>query len=265
MRVSYFGYNAFVIETGTRQIAIDPGGSLYLLRRWLKSLIPDQLWPQLTHILVTHGDPDHYWHADRLAEASHAAFICNRSMVKEVKGEHLLLGPRDRGLAFTTRIKNLYPLSPGEIIECDGLEVTGLPAEHGPLPIRLGPFVKSLTPGPKERIGWGAMGYRIQMDDWSAVNLGDTLLLEEQWKGIAPVDLLMLPVGGSSIHNTMDEKEALRAVELFRPAYVIPCHYNCPGLFNKRANPANVDFFRDEVIKRGAECIILESGESVEL
>jgi L-ascorbate metabolism protein UlaG (beta-lactamase superfamily) len=75
----------------------------------------------------------------------------------------------------------------------------------------------------------------------------------------------MLPVGGSSINNTMDEKEALKAVELFWPKHVIPCHYNCPGLFCRKANPADVDFFRREVTKRGAECIILGSGESAEL
>ena len=41
----------------------------------------------------------------------------------------------------------------------------------------------------------------------------------------------MIPIGGKAIHNTMDENEALEAVDIMQPLLVIPCHYNCPAFF----------------------------------
>ena len=78
MKVTFDGYNAFVITEGEKRLAIDPGGKfLYWLR--MTTLIPKAMWPQITHIFVTHGDPDHYWHADRLAKVSGAPMIFNEA------------------------------------------------------------------------------------------------------------------------------------------------------------------------------------------
>lgn len=84
MEITYYGYNSFLIKTRNKKIAIDPGGSLYLFKGWLKTLIPEYEWENITHIFVTHGDPDHYWHVDRVAQKSNAPIICNKTMVKEV-------------------------------------------------------------------------------------------------------------------------------------------------------------------------------------
>lgn len=61
----------------------------------------------------------------------------------------------------------------------------------------------------------------------------------------------------------MDEDEALQAVNIIKPDIVIPCHYNCPGLFTRKLNPADDQYFKMEVEKLGAKCIIMGSGESV--
>jgi flavorubredoxin len=108
MKIAFYGYNTFLIKSEEKKILIDPGGGFYLFKDWLKSLVPQSEWADITHIFVTHGDPDHYWHVDRIAEKSGAPVICNKTMVKGKKS--LLLGPRDKGLAFTTEIKISIPL-----------------------------------------------------------------------------------------------------------------------------------------------------------
>jgi flavorubredoxin len=75
MVITYYGYNAFLIKSKEKKLAIDPGGGFYY-KGWLKSLIPESEWDSITHVFVTHGDPDHYWHLDRVAKRSNAPLIC---------------------------------------------------------------------------------------------------------------------------------------------------------------------------------------------
>lgn len=265
MKITFYGYNTFLIKAGTKKILIDPGGGLYLFKGWLKSLVPESEWADLTHIFVTHGDPDHYWYADRIAEKSGAPVICNKTMVQEINSKQLLLGPRDRGLAFTTEIKNLRTLSPFETINVNGIEIIGIQTSHGPLDFKIGMFKKTLQPGPNERIGWGAIGFEIFIDKKKLVNLGDTIILRDEWKTINSPDVLMIPIGGENVHNTMDVKEALETVASMKPKLVIPCHYNCGGLHRKKANPADEKYFYDEVKRLGFDCVLLGKNESIEL
>ena len=261
MNIKFYGYNAFIIKSGDKIIAIDPGADLYFFL--LKSLIPKNEWKDITHIFVTHGDPDHHWYTDRVAEVSNAAVICNSSMVREKNGNKLMLGPRDKGLAFTKTINNLHTISVHETIELDGMRITGIKATHGPITFRLGPFSKTLYPGPEERMGYGAIGFNISLENKNIVNLGDTILFEKDWKTIGNTDVLMIPIGGKIPKNTMNEEEALRAVEIIKPKVVIPCHYNCPALFSKKYNPADDKMFKEVVEKIGFRCVILEKGESI--
>ena len=264
MKITYYLYNAFLIEEGNAKIAIDPGGLfLYFFR--LTTVIPKSEWKDVTHIFVTHGDPDHYWHADRLAEASSAPVICNETMVRNVEGEALALGPRSKGLAFTTPMKNVHTISVDETIEVDGLTATGIKTTHGELVLKVGPFSKTIKPGPEERIGWGAIGFHVKLNGKSFVNLGDTMLHKSEWEKIDSPDVLMIPIGGIVAHNTMDELEAAEAVDVIRPRIVIPCHYDCPGLFSKKLNPADDQLFKREAERRGAKCIILGNGESIDV
>jgi L-ascorbate metabolism protein UlaG (beta-lactamase superfamily) len=176
-----------------------------------------------------------------------------------------LLGPRDKGLAFTTSIKKLHTISVDETIQVDGLSVTGIKATHGPFTLKFGPFSKTVKPGPEERVGWGAIGFNIQLDGKSVVNLGDTFLHEKEWKKITNPDILMIPIGGRVIHNTMDEEEALQAVKIMRPKLVIPCHYNCPAFFTKKNIPADEKMFKREVEKTGIECHIMRYNDMIEV
>ena len=262
MKISFYGYNAFVISCGTKKMAIDPGASFYLPDLF-GTLIPKVEWSQITHIFVTHGDPDHHWQTDRMAEVAGAKVICNEKMVREINGQRLMLGPRDRGLVFTTPIKNLSTLAVDETIEVDGMQITGIKGTHGPLTMKFGPFSKTFHEGPDERFGYGEMGFQIQVEDRILINLGDTILHEHEWKKIRTPDVLMIPIGGRIPHNTMDEEDALKAVQIIRPKMVIPVHYNCGALLNRCYNPADDKKFKKEVEKMGVECPILHKGESI--
>jgi L-ascorbate metabolism protein UlaG (beta-lactamase superfamily) len=122
-----------------------------------------------------------------------------------------------------------------------------------------------LSPGSDERIGWGAIGFKIRIDQKTIVNLGDTIIHRDEWKTISSPDILIIPIGGGNVHNTMDENEALENVEMIKPRLVIPCHYNCGGLHRKNANPADEKYFHDEVKKLGFDCALLRANESIEL
>lgn len=264
MKITHYLYNAFLLEEGNKKIAIDPG-ALFLYFFRMSTLIPKSEWEGITHILVTHGDPDHYWHADRVAGASGAAVICNKTMVRNIDGKTLMLGPRSKGLAFTVPMRNLHTISVDETTIVDGLTVTGMKTTHGDLTLKIGPLSKTVRPGPGERVGWGAIGFNIQLNGKSIINLGDTLLHATEWQAINRPEILMIPIGGRAIHNTMDEDEALEAVSIMRPETVIPCHYNCPAFFTKNYNPADDTYFRTEVEKLGARCIVLGKGDSVDI
>lgn len=264
MKITHYLYNTFVIESGDKIIAIDPGALFFYYFRFT-TLIPKTKWEGITHIFVTHGDPDHYWHADRVAEASNASVICNKTMVRNIEGKTLMLGPRDKGLAFTTPFKQLHTISVDETIQLDGMSITGIKTTHGELVLKIGPLSKTVKPGQEERVGWGAIGFNIQLDGKTLINLGDTLLHTKEWETINSPDVLMIPIGGKAIHNTMDVPEALQAVKIMRPKLVIPCHYNCPAFFTKKYNPADDRLFKTEVEKTGAKCAILNKGESIDV
>jgi len=264
MKITYYLYNTFVIESGDKKIAIDPGGLMFYFFRFT-TVIPKSEWQSITHLFVTHGDPDHYWHMDRVAKVANAPVICNETMARNIGGKTLMLGPRDKGLAFTTPLEKLHPISVDETIQLDGMSITGIKATHGAVTLRVGPFSKTLIPGPDERVGWGAIGFNIQLDGKSVVNLGDTLLHEKEWQSIKHPDVLMIPIGGRTAHNTMDEKEAIQAVKIMQPKLVIPCHYNSPALFSKKYNPADDTMFKEEVEKMGIECVILQKGDSLDI
>jgi len=120
----------------------------------------------------------------------------------------------------------------------------------------------SASCGPDERIGRGNIGFKIEYHGKSVINLGDTLLLPDSWKDLKSPDILMVPIGGRTVENTMNEDEALEAVKLIQPKLVIPMHYNCPFLFTKHGNPANDLMFKIGVERMGIECKILHKAEN---
>ena len=117
MRITHYLYNAFLIEHEESRVAIDPGQNLWLFG--LRSLIPEPKWSSITHLVITHGDPDHHWQSDRVAEASGAYVVCGKGLTREISGQRLVVDPRGRALTSWVHFDNLYPLEAGESVTLD--------------------------------------------------------------------------------------------------------------------------------------------------
>ncbi len=260
MKITHYLYNAFLIEESDVKVAIDPGQNLWLFK--LESLIPESEWPTITHVVITHGDPDHHWQSDRVAKASGAHVICGKGLTRQVDGQTLVVDPRGRELTSWVQFDKLYPLEVGESVSLDGIQIDAVKTVHGPIAIPILGFKVKRQPGPGERVGIGSMGFRITIGDISILNLGDSVLLPG-WIDIS-TDVLMLPIGGLGRNTwTMDVDEALEAVKLISPKRVIPCHYSVPLFWKRRFAVADDQRFKREAEQLGAECTILKYGEAL--
>ncbi len=262
MKIKHYLYNAFLIEDGNAKVAIDPGQNLWIFK--LQSLIPKSEWSDITHIIITHGDPDHHWQSDRIAKASGAPVICGKGLTKEENSKTYVIDPRGRALTSWIEYENLHPLDVGESITLNDVQIEAIKSVHGPISVPIFGFKIKKQPGLGERIGLGAIGYKIVIGDKIIVNLGDTILLKE-WEGLKP-DVLMLPIGGLGNNTwTMDVADAIEAVKLIAPKIVIPCHYNVPFLWIKKMSTADDQLFKREVEKLGVDCHIMHYGDEIEI
>lgn len=262
MKIRHFLYNSFLIEDEGVKIAIDPGQNLWIWN--LSSLIPKEEWKTITHVLVTHGDPDHYWQADRLAITANAPLIMNSTMIQENDSETSILIPRKDAVKFIPFSGKAVPLRVGKTIDIDGVKIQGVLTKHGPIKYSVLGIKKYRIPGPNERVGFGAIGYYIKVNNKTILNLGDSLLHKE-WSNLKP-DILMLPIGGLGNNVwTMDITDALEAVKLVSPKQVIPCHYNVPFLWKKIFAPADDQKFKREVEKMGLVCNIMHCNDAIEV
>ena len=262
MKIKHYLYNTFIIENGKTKIAIDPGQNLWMFK--LGSLIPKSEWESITHILITHGDPDHHWQSDRVAEVSQAHLVCGKGLTKNENGKTLVINPRGKELTSWIPFENLHPLEVGESVNLVEVKIEAVKSVHGPIVIPLFGFKKKKYPGPGERTGLGSMGFKININNKTIINLGDSLL-QQDWEGLKP-DVLMLPIGGAGKNIwTMDVTDALEAVKLISPKKVIPCHYNASFFWIKNINPADDQMFKREVEKLGIECSIMKYGDEIEV
>ena len=260
MQITHYLYNAFLVEEGSAKVAIDPGQYFYLFD--FRSLIPEEEWPTVTHIVITHGDPDHHWQSDRVAEASGATVVCSTAMTKTDNGQRLVIDPRGKELTSWIPFDNLHVLDVGGSVELDDVSVEAVRAVHGPIQVSLLGFKIRKTPGPGERVGLGSMGFIIRIGDKSVMNLGDSLLLDD-WDGLQPT-VLMLPIGGLGQNTwTMDVDDALQAVERIDPEIVIPTHYNVPFLWKKKIAVADDQAFKRGVEALGKKCSVLGAGDAL--
>lgn len=260
MTITHYLYNAFLIEENGAKVAIDPGQHLWIFR--LESLIPRSEWSTITHVVITHGDPDHHWQSDRVAKASGAHVICGKGLTRIINGRTLAVAPRGRALTSWVPFDNLHPLDAGESVTLDGVTIEAVRTVHGPIAVPILGFTMRAQPGPDERVGLGSMGFRITIGGTSVLNLGDSVLLPE-WKNMT-ADVLMLPIGGFG-HSTwtMDVDEALEAVKLISAKHVIPCHYSVPFFWKRRFAVADDLRFKREVERLGATCTILRYGDAL--
>ncbi|NQT62453.1 MAG: MBL fold metallo-hydrolase [Candidatus Marinimicrobia bacterium] len=290
MKIKHYLYNAFIIEGAGYKLAIDAGRNLWWTK--LNSLIPKAEWEGVTHVFSTHGDPDHFDYAVEMAEQSQATVICHEELVDRFKSdqisavhalgvsERLELGPvqvqglmaehgplalRLGGGLFYMNNEVLQKGHGGQEVYLAGLRVQKIDEtlnvyNHGTVKLLWG--LIRLEKDNVEAFARGVIGYKIEVENKSIVNLGDTLF-QEGWEELNP-DILMIPIGGSA-GNTMDVKAALEAVRLMRPKLVIPCHYNGDFFWRRNVNPTNDQVFKTEVEKMDIDCRIMKYGDEIVL
>jgi len=289
MKIRHFLYNAFLIEDGSTKVAIDPGKHLWLFK--LNSLIPKDEWKGVTHILITHGDIDHFDYAIPMAKETGAEIICAEELAEDF---------------ISHDITKVHRIGVGESVDAGNVRAEGLKAKHGPLSVRLAAGLIEMKNklregtqggqevffGPvriqmekkemqvrnhgtikllfgfirleKDNVDFarGSIGFKFTIGDKTFINLGDTVI-QQGWEGLKP-DVLMIPIGGV-VGNTMDVTEALVAVRLIEPAKVIPMHYNCAFLGIRNINPTDDEMFKSEVEKLGIECNIMQYGDEIDI
>jgi len=73
------------------------------------------------------------------------------------------------------------------------------------------------------------VAYLIEMEDLTVCHLGDLghVLTQSQAEAMSEVDVLLIPVGGTS---TLNAAAAVEVINLIEPRLVIPMHYRMPGV-----------------------------------
>jgi L-ascorbate metabolism protein UlaG (beta-lactamase superfamily) len=107
--------------------------------------------------------------------------------------------------------------------------------------------------------GGAATGILVNIGGKTIYHAGDTgLFLDMQLIGeMNPIDLALLPIGDNF---TMGPVDAARAVDFLKPKKVVPMHYNTFDIIKQ--DPQK---FADLLRGKPVECIIMNSGDTIEL
>ncbi|MCD6503162.1 metal-dependent hydrolase [Methanosarcinales archaeon] len=230
MKITWLGHAAFLIE-GKAKVLVDP----FLEGNPKAAKKPDEVDADV--ICITHA------HADHIGDAGSIAKRCGATVVSTYEIVHYLTKKYEiDGVGMNV----------GGTVEVKGLKITMVPAVH----------TSGIIENDKVEYGGIATGFVIEIEDGKKVyHAGDTgLTADMQIIGeLYKPDVALLPIGG---HFTMGIDEAVHAVKMLKPKYVIPMHYGTWPIIE--ADPA---IFKEKAEKayRYAKVIVLSPGESVEL
>jgi L-ascorbate metabolism protein UlaG (beta-lactamase superfamily) len=189
--IRFLGHSCFELIEGDTRVLIDP----FLTGNPKAAVSADEVEP--THILLTHGHPDHYGDVEAIAKRTGAPVVA----IAEVASELSEAG-----------VENTFDPNLGGTVKFDWGWVKLVPAWH-----------TSTTPKGTANVPAGML---IGIGGKTVYHLGDTALFSDL-KLIAhrgnPIDVALMCIGG---HYTMDRLDAVVAAEYVEAGTVIPCHYN---------------------------------------
>jgi L-ascorbate metabolism protein UlaG (beta-lactamase superfamily) len=195
-RVRWLGHAALLLQSGDRTVVIDP----FLTGNPKAAVAASEVAPDL--ILISHGHGDHVGDSVAIAKRTGATVATNYEI-----GEWLLQPAQ--GLK-SERVRGLQ--HGGSFTFDQAVRVKLTVAFHG-----------SMLPDGSN--GGNPCGVIVTFADGTKVyDAADTALFGDMALiGEEGLDLAILPIGD---YYTMGPDDALRAVRLLHPRYVLPIHYN---------------------------------------
>ncbi len=203
MKLTYLGHSAFIIQTDTHNIIIDP----FIKDNPLCKIDLHEL-PKIHYILITHGHSDHIGDTVEIARRHNSTVICNFEIAQYLDKYNITYHAMYIGGRTSTEFG----------------KVKMTPAIHG----------SSITEGTHIIYAGVACGFLIEIENVKLYHAGDTALtydmklLEKE-----AIDYAILPIGGNF---TMDLEDSLQALEMIRPKKAIPMHYNTFELIKEDPN-----------------------------
>lgn len=215
----YLGTAGFVVEAEGHTIVLDPYVSRIPLHRLLAPLRSDdalleRVVPNADDVFVGHAHFDHILDAPSLCLRTGARLV-GASAVTKV------------GRAMGLPASQLRETSGREPIASGPFTVTGLPSRHGKVlfgrvlfpgditePVSNPPRIAELKHGL-------VLSWHLQLGTFSMLHIDTADFIPEEFAGLR-VDVLCLCAAGFR-HR---ERYVAEAIELLRPRYVVPCHWD---------------------------------------
>ncbi len=203
LRVTMLRCSTLLLELGTLRLLTDPwfGMCMRVLPVFRRPGMEARHVGALDAVLVSHLHPDHYDEA-ALAELNPPP-------------RRVVLPPGALAATGATRASTWSELGPGESLNApaDGLRIHAVPGPH-------------TGPPPDE------VNYVIDFARWGRVFFGgdarfDATVLRQIAQSFGPMDLALLPVGGTRIFGSrtvMNPEDAWRAADILGARRVIPIH-----------------------------------------
>jgi L-ascorbate metabolism protein UlaG (beta-lactamase superfamily) len=234
MRITMIGHSSILIETAGKKILTDPFWSKWGNPVYARVGIPAKSRQELKDVdcvLISHG---HFDHVDR----KYLRMIGNTPVItpKSTRWLIKMLGGR-----------NVSGIKSGESINIGEITITAVPASH--LIATVGFVIKSEN---RHIYFSGDTYYRRFMQ-----NIGRDFQL----------DVALIPVTTYRIPMTMGEKQAVKAVQVLKPAVVIPIHLGLKPRSPLLRTTQTPEHFTERLKETGtpANVIILREGESYSL
>ncbi len=225
IKVTWYGHACFGIQVDGYKLVIDP----FLTGNPQATVKPEEI--EADYIIVTHGHGDHYGDTTEIAKRTGATVISNFEI---------------SNYAAQQGCEKTHPMHIGG----------GYNFPFGRLKLTIAHHGSSLPDG---SYGGNPAGVLLTFGDKKIYHAGDTgLFYDMKLIGDEGITLAILPIGDNF---TMGPDDALRAVELLRPKYVWPIHYDTFDVIKQDAKK-----WTEEVQKRElSHPLYLKPGESFEL